>query len=274
VPARSGDLEREPGGGLAPHVGEVGAGHRRRQHRRLGRVGPGIPTRERAHHLLEATDRPDHMSPDELGLQRAPGRHHDLGIGECVDQRQRTGYRPHRAVEAQLTHEGASLARARRQLLARHQQAHSDREVKPGADFAHARRRQVDRDPRAGPRQPAGHEGGPDAIARLAAGGVGKANDGEAGQTPGDMDLDPNGPALDAEQGRRCNGSEHEQCLLGHGDQGGPPEFGALDPARPYDDRSVLTPYPKDMTFTAMSAHTTNVIHGALTLRTTQSGSG
>ena len=254
VPARGGDLEREPGGGLAPHVGKVGARRRRRQHHGLGRVRPRLPTDERVHQLLEAAHGTNHMSRDELGLHGAPGRHHDLGIGQRGDQWQRSGHRPHRAVEAQFTHEGAALARARRQLLARHQQAHGDGEIEAGSDLADARRRQVDRDPGVGPRQPAGHERGPDAVACLAARGVGKPDHGERRATPW-----RHGPRPERAGPRRRAGSptRRKRARAGppdeSGSQGGRHTVGSLDPARPYD-QSVLTPYPKGVTLTATSA--------------------
>ena len=81
VPACGGDLEREPGGGLPANVGQIGTRRRVGQLDGLGRVGPGRPAAERAHHVAEAIDRPDGMPADELGLDRAPGRHDDLGLG-------------------------------------------------------------------------------------------------------------------------------------------------------------------------------------------------
>ena len=49
----------------------------------------------------------------------------------------------------------------------------------------------------------------PDAVARLAARGVGQADHGEAGQALGHVDLDPDGSPLDTEEGGGLGGCEH-----------------------------------------------------------------
>ena len=76
------------------------------------------------------------------------------------------------------------------QLAGGDEQADGDREVEAGAALAHARGRQVDRDPSQRPGQAAREDGGAHAVARLAHRGVGQADDGEAGQPVGDVDLD------------------------------------------------------------------------------------
>ncbi len=50
---------------------------------------------------------------------------------------------------------------------------------------------------------------GPDPVPGLPAGGVGQADDGEARQAGGEVDLDPDGVAVDAEEAGRGDGCEH-----------------------------------------------------------------
>ena len=98
---------------------------------------------------------------------------------------------------------------AGRDLLAGRQQGGGDGEIETRPDLAQARRGEVDRHAAHGPRQLGGEERGPDAVAGLAAGGVGQAHDGEAGQALGHVDLDPDGSPLDTEEGGGLGGCEH-----------------------------------------------------------------
>ena len=77
-----------------------------------------------------------------------------------------------------------------RQLTRGDEQADGDRQVEPRSPFAHARRREVHGHPTHGPGQAAGQHSGADTVSRLAYRGVGQADDREAGQSVGDVDLD------------------------------------------------------------------------------------
>ena len=89
------------------------------------------------------------------------------------------------------------------------EQPHRDGQVEAGAALPHSRGRQVDGDPPQRPGQPAGEDGGAHPVAGLAHGGVGQADDGEAGQPVGDVDLDRDGLTDGAVQGGRRDGGEH-----------------------------------------------------------------
>ena len=82
-------------------------------------------------------------------------------------------------------------------------------EVEAAAALAGARRRQVHRDPLERPVQPARQQRRPDTVARLATRGVGQADDGEAGQTVRDVDLDVDRAAVDAEDRGGRDDGEH-----------------------------------------------------------------
>src|SRR5207247_4126376 len=88
-----------------------------------------------------------------------------------------------------------------------------DGEVDAGAALADAGGREVDRHPLLRPLQPAGDPRGADAVARLAAGRVGQADNGEARKPGRDVHLDGDRLAVDAEQGRRRDGGDHGALL-------------------------------------------------------------
>ncbi len=87
--ARRRDLEGEPGGGLAPHVGQVGLGRRGVDLGRRRWLGPGRQARERGGQVAEAPDRPHPVAADEARLDRGRLGHHHLRRGERVDERDR-----------------------------------------------------------------------------------------------------------------------------------------------------------------------------------------
>ena len=117
------------------------------------------------------------------GLADAQQGHDDRRGREGVDQRHDAGDAPNRPVEAELAEECHPRQRFGRKFAGGHEQGHGDGEVEAGAALPDdAGRGQVDGHPFERPRPPARQEGSPDAVARLAAGGVGQAHDVEAGQ--------------------------------------------------------------------------------------------
>lgn len=180
------------------------------------------------------------VGPRRLSLQARPqrgeiadGAHRDarhegrltgVGLGdgdgpgarrsERGDEGQGAGYRAHGAVEAQLAEHPHTVEATRRQLVAGEEDGSGEGQVEPRARLADGRRRQVDGDPLLGPRQLRGEDGGPDAVACLAHGGVGEADDGEAGKAAADVDLHADGVTLDPDEGGGADDGERH---------GGPP---------------------------------------------------
>ena len=123
-------------------------------------------------------------------------------------------HRPSRELLRRLTsmHRRPPL-RARRQLLGRHEQGDGDGKVEARPALADARRRQVHRDALLGPGQPRRGDGGAHPVACLATRRVGQAHDGEPGEAGRHVDLDGDGPALDAEQRGGRNSAQHSGLL-------------------------------------------------------------
>ena len=209
--------------GLAPHVGQVDRGWRiGRRGRRLDRSGQGSSPRSTATSWPSRRPRcGPRWRPDEPGLDQRARRHHH----RRARRRRRPAGRPpttgrsapsrpsspRKAIDRTARSSSCSSATSTPTAMARSRR---------GAALAHARGRQVDGDAAAGPGQPARQQGGPHPVTRLAAHGVGRADDGEAGQPAGHVDLDDDGMAVDAEEGGRRDGGEH----------GGPPRSREREP--------------------------------------------
>ena len=96
----------------------------------------------------------------------------------------------------------------------RDHQRERDRELEARAGLAHVAGREVDRDALEREVHARRQQRGAHPFARLAAGGVGQSDDVVAGQPVADVDLDPDGLTVDAEQRRAGDRGEHD----------GPPE--------------------------------------------------
>ena len=78
-----------------------------------------------------------------------------------------------------------------------------DGEIERRAGFPDARRREVDGDPFLRERVAGILDGAPDAVAALLDGGVAESDDGERGESRGDVGFDRNGNGSNAPEGRR-----------------------------------------------------------------------
>ena len=186
---------------------------RRRPGRRAAAPATRLSPRSAATSVRRSGTPAHQVAAEQVGLAGAAGRHDD-GRGRGWRRPARRCPAPGgRAVEAELAEEPDTVDRAGPQLAGRHQQGDGDRQVETGAALADARRRQVDRHPLERPVEPARQDGGPDPVPGLPAGGIGQADDGEAGQPVGDVDLDGDRAALDAEQRGGPNGGEHGVLL-------------------------------------------------------------
>ena len=209
---------------LAADVGEIG--------RRLAvfvrsasRVlGPRGVAPEGDEQLVEGGDRPHDRLGDGgrlgVGLGRDDHGAHAGLAGEDGHHRHQPWHRADPPVEAQLADEGQPVGGLAGHDLGRDRHADGDGDVEAAAQLLEARRREVDRDPLgvAGPRRSGGGEGDPDAVQALAAGGVGLADQGDAREAGGDVDLDEHGAAPGPLHGGGVDASEH----------GGPPRIGCL----------------------------------------------
>ena len=211
VPPRRRDLEGVAAQALPPHIGQVG-NHWRHGSRARRREGwPRVPGAQETRQLGQRCHAVGGVPPDQ-GRLTGVAQGHDQPV-RCrrIGQRDHAGHVAQRAVQAELAAEGQPLGAGRRELPRRHQDAHGDGQVEPGARFAHARWCKVDGDPPQRPREPAREQGCTHPVARLAHGGVGEPDDGEPGQPVGDMDLDRDRTADRAGQRGGSNGGEHAE---------------------------------------------------------------
>ena len=215
VPSGGGDLECQPGGLLAHHVGQVpmlawehaDRGHTpcREALQRKGAVG-----------VDEVLERGERMDPDALNQARlcgvAEGNHDpfDARSGGSHDRRKDPGHLPDRSVQAELSevHDALRLGTADHAL--RREQGARDREVEPAAPLRDRGGREVDRHAIGGDRM-VGDEGGrSDPARRLCAGRVGETADGEGRQSGSDMCLDGDDrPAQTAKRDRERRAEPH-----------------------------------------------------------------
>jgi len=139
---------------------------------------------------------------DELGLGDRIDRNDEPGDPPSTERRghwQDPGHGRDLATQRELADEG-DPARGRDHLLRAEQDPHSDRQVERGTRLAQVGRRQVDGDP---PRRMA--ESGvanraADSLASLLERRVGQPDDREPGQSRGDVDLDADDPAVEADE--------------------------------------------------------------------------
>ena len=191
--ARSG----EPAGGLSckgSARGRCGCAHRWRagSRARLSTGITSIPSARAASGPFSAGSTIASAPPSRAAsaIARAPL------TGKVIRQRQLAGQRnPRQRIPVELA--GGA------------QQGRRDRQVHPRPRLAQAGRRQVDDDPAQRELEAAVDQGGPHPLARLAHGGVGQADDREAGQAAVDVDLDPDRAGGDAVEGEGSGRGEH-----------------------------------------------------------------
>ena len=187
---------------LTPHVGQVGRvrGVAGLRHGRDARP-VGVAT-QNGHQLAQRGRAVDLVSTHQRRLTDVTEGHDHAERARRVGQGDHAGDMAQRAIQPELSTEGTAFAGSRAQLARGDEQAHGEGEVEPGTAFPHSRRGQVDDCPSKRPRQPAGQEGGANAIPRLAHRCVGQSDDGESGQAVGDVHLDRYGAAYRSGQRR------------------------------------------------------------------------
>lgn len=213
VPARGGDLKR-PFDVLLPHdVGEVGAGAAVRLRRRPRRGGRDrLLAREVAHQLEDVFNRVDReparerrlggvLRRDIEGLQTQPPR--------AQRHRQHARHRAQRPRKAQLPKKGRVLRQVP-ELLGRRQDPQQDRQVVERALLALAGGGEVHGDAADREAGAAGLDGGADALARFAHGGIGQADHIKRGEPAGEKTLHRHLAAADAGQAQRADCHHHK----------------------------------------------------------------
>ena len=180
--------QREPGAREPAHVDEVewfvGVGVVGRR-AGLGRIGPGLFALQARVQLFEVAREAYVHTGDQLGFRRVGrGHDHEVGAGarERVDECERSGNRPHRAVEAELAEHTHAVERAGGEPAVGACERERHGELEPGTGLAHRCRREVHRDAFHRIRQIRREQRGAHALARLAAGRVGKTDDRVAGR--------------------------------------------------------------------------------------------
>ena len=213
MPAGRGDLGGASRDELASQVEEVRPG-------RLPGSRPGGLGKRRdrpgAEHVLDGRRQvrngDDVDAFDRAGFERAGGRKHDLleaGVARRERQAEGAAHPSHLAAEAEFADEHAA-SRAGRTGAAEPEEAERHREIESGAALSKIGRRQVDRDGARRDREAGVAQRGPHAIARLAHAGVGKPDDGEAGEPVGGIDLDVEHAGLEPQGGGGVDAGEHE----------------------------------------------------------------
>jgi site-specific DNA recombinase len=136
----------------------------------------------------------------------------DAAAGKGRREGQDPGNGPDLAAERQLPDHREPAARAA-DLLGSEEDPDGDREVERRAGLAEVGRGQVDGDPSRRVDEARVADRTPDALARLLESRVGQADDREAGQAWRDVDLDPDDPAVEADERGREQGREHRPTL-------------------------------------------------------------
>ncbi len=203
------DLERQPGHGLAAHLGEVRLRRTGRLGRHCGRLRPRLLAAQHGDELGEGPGGTDPTTLERPCLGLVGHRDDDLGGVHHIDEREGSGDGPEGTVESELPDEPPPRHRLRRKVAGGDQEPHGDGEVEPGPGLGDARGREVHGDPLQRPGETTREQGGADAVARLAARGIGEPDDREAGETGGDVHLDGDRMAPDTEDGCGRDGGQH-----------------------------------------------------------------
>src|SRR5688500_10771262 len=200
VPARRRDLECALRRLLPDDVGEIHlpAGCSRGLWRDRGRASR--VTLEMVDGTSQRRD-PDRLSPTGRGFRGVRGRDErrdDASTCGATHTGQHATHAADRSIERELP--DAELGDVDRELTARAEDAERDREVESRAFLTALRGREVHRDPTERELEPAVSDRRAHPLARLAHGGVGEADDVEAGQPARDVDLDRHELGLETPQ--------------------------------------------------------------------------
>ncbi len=221
VSARGRGRERVAGVIEAAYVGEVerfvavgGEGHGRR---RIGWLGPRRFPFEAGVQLPERVGDAYHRAGDQPrfgGVGGGDDHVLDPRLDQCVDERERADDRAYTSVEAELSEHAEAVERARGKSTGRAGERERHRELEACTRFAHRRRREVHGHPLLRIFEAGRQERGAHPFSRLPPGRVGQADDGVAGETPGDVDLDGDDSPVDAFEHGTPHGCEHGRLLL------------------------------------------------------------
>ena len=219
MPACGRNLQGMAGLGLPDDIGEVGDASLRMAPRLAGLLATaagalddrpgarGQPAAVVLHELTDMVDRAHASARNEGGFAGGGGGHDDIGntgLHGRAHSRQDAAHRMDGAVQAELADvDGAGQHRqsARGQQITCSEHRQRQRHVESGAGLAQVRRREVDRQALLSPGDAADRQRGSYAFARLAHGGVGKAHEGEAGQSRTRVGLNIDKMPLQAGQG-------------------------------------------------------------------------
>ncbi len=216
VGARRGDLEGALGRCLGSHIGEVDLLSLPLRHQRadIGARGDELPfAREMCADLAQRARATDLESFDHRGLRQilvgdqnatAPG-----GSGG-ERHRERAPDRAQVALQSHFADDEVFVEAVMRELIARDEQAHSDRQVETGAALSNVGWGQIDRDPFEGERIARVGKGRTDALAPLPHRPVREPDGREGWQSTADVDLDIDGIGIDAEHGGRADAGKQQ----------------------------------------------------------------
>ena len=231
VPAGEGDLEGPARLRLSPDLGEVRDGGASRT-LAAGRSSPGVVARtlDELDPARRCRDPARSACPDQLdsSTQRLHAEHVHARRPGAPPRRRSPRRRPGgcRAAASAATIGStpgtertsppsdsspisADPPAARPQLFRAEQDPDRDREVERRAGLAQVGRREVDRDPPRRVDEAGVAERAADPLPGLLEGRVGEADDGEAGQSRRDVDLDPDEPPIEAVERRGRNDGQH-----------------------------------------------------------------
>jgi len=208
VPSRGRQLERTPCAGLPADVGQVGRCDGRRG-RKLVRRGRSTFAAEVGDRLGEVTHRyrldarerdfrPRLGGADEAAEPRAARA---FGSRECA------GYRAQASVECELSDRRVAVEAVAWDLVRGGQDGERDREIEARPLLAEIRGREVDGDAAPGPLELGGGDAAADAVLRLLAGAVGKADDRERRHAVRQVRFDLDAARVEPEErvgGRAC----------------------------------------------------------------------
>jgi len=169
---------------------------------RIGRLAQ----RRDAHHIDAARQARllDGVNRDDDPFHPAPA--------ERRGQRQDPGHRPDLAAQRQLPDHGQPPARGAH-LLRPEQDSHRNRQIERCAGLPEVRGRQVHRDPARRMNEPRVADRATHPLASLLERRIRQAHDREARQARCDVDLHPDDPAVEADEGGREQGREHDLTL-------------------------------------------------------------
>ena len=212
VGAGGGDLQRPLRGLLALDVAQVGIAPVVLGQARLGRLqelrAAGVVDQRE-----QAGGRQDLDLVLEPGRLRAAGGRADQAepaLGRRHRRRQHAGDRTDAAVQRQLAQHQVLLHRVDRQHAHDDQHAQGDGQIEVAALLGEIGRRQVDDDPARRQCQAHRTQGRPHPLTALGHRLVRQADDREAGQTAGDLDLDVDRGRVQPEKGHRAHPGDGE----------------------------------------------------------------